>query len=95
MAFFNSFRGTFADQQIMVAADIRNNRFVHFIAADTDRTGKNNIAQSQNRDFGRAPADIDNHRPGRFGYRQTGADRRRHRFLNQKYFARAAASADS
>ena len=52
-------------------------------------------AERDHRDLGGAAADIDDHVAGRLGDRQPGADRRRHRLLDQVDFARAADSADS
>ena len=70
----------------MVAADIRNDGVVHLVAADPDRTGVNNAAERDHGYFGSTAADIDHHAAGRFGYRQTGTDRRSHRFFNQTDF---------
>ena len=52
----------FADQQIVVAADVGDDRLVHLVAADAHRGGVGEAAQRQHRDFGRAAADIDDHR---------------------------------
>src|SRR5271170_1442070 len=79
----------------MVAADIGDDRLVHLIAAHPNRPAVNDAAEREHRDFRRAAADIDDHRAGRLGHRQTGADRRRHRLLDQKYPPGAGAFADS
>src|SRR5207237_9914032 len=73
----------FADQEVMVAADIRDDRLVHLVAADPHRAGIDDAAEREDRDLGRAAADIDDHRAGRLGHGQAGADRRRHRLLDQ------------
>ena len=75
----------------MIAPDIGDDRLVHLVAADPDRAGIDNAAQREDRDLGGAAADIDNHRSRRFGHRQAGADRRRHRLLDQKHPARTGA----
>ena len=83
--------GAFADQQVMVAADIGDDRLVHLVAADPHRAGIDDAAERQHRDLGGAAADVDHHRAGRLGDRQAGADRRRHRLLDQEDPARAGA----
>ena len=79
----------FADQQILVAADIGDDRLVHLVAADAHTARIDDAAQRQHRDFRRAAADIHHHRAGGFGDRQAGADGGRHRFFDQKDAARA------
>ena len=74
----------FADQQVMVAADIGDDRLVHLVAADAHRARIDDAAERQHRHFGGAAADIDDHRAGGLGDRQAGADRRRHRLLDQE-----------
>ena len=73
----------------MVAPDIGDDGFVHLVAANPHGAGIHNAAQGQNGDFRRAAANIHNHGSCRFGHRQPGANRRRHRFFNKKYAARA------
>jgi hypothetical protein len=73
----------FADQQVVVAAHIADDRFVHLVAADAHRSGVGKAAQRQHRNFGRAAADVDDHRADRFGHRHVGADRGGHRFKDQ------------
>ena len=66
----------------MVAADIGDDRLVHLVAAHPHRAAIDDAAERQHRDLGRAAADIDDHRAGRLGHRQPGADRCRHRLLD-------------
>ena len=73
----------FADQQVVVAANVGADRLVHLVAADADRGGVSEAAQRQHRDFGGAAADIDDHRADRLGHRHVGADRGGHRLLDQ------------
>src|SRR5690606_14014125 len=81
----------FTDQQVMHAADIGNNGVVHLVAADAHGTRIDDAAQRNHGDFGRAAADIDDHRTGGFGDGQSGADRGSHGFFNQFDTARAGA----
>ena len=83
----------FADQQILVAADIGDDRLVHLVAADAHAARIDDAAQRQHRHFGGAAADIHHHRAGGFGDRKAGADRRRHRLLDQKDAAGAGRQA--
>ena len=46
-------------------------------------------AERDDGDLGRAAADVDDHVPGRLGDGQAGADRGRHRLLDQVGLARA------
>ena len=79
----------------MVAANVRNNRIIHFVAADSDRAGINNTAERNNRHLGGAAADVNNHAAGWLRHRQSGADCRRHRFFDQANFDGSRRSADS
>ena len=80
--------GAFADQQVVVAADIADDRLVHLVAADAHRSGIGQPAQREDRDFGRAAADIDDHRTDWLGHRHVGADSGRHRLQDQEDLAR-------
>src|SRR5207302_7102166 len=53
-----------ADEQVMVAPDIGDDRLVHLVAADPHRAGIDDAAKREHRDLGGAAADIDDHRPG-------------------------------
>ena len=50
-------------------------------------------AERDHRDLARAAADVDDHRAGGLAHRQAGADRGRHRLLDQVGLARAGAQA--
>ncbi len=73
-----------ADQKVLVAADIGDDGFVHLVAADAHRARIDDAAERQHGHFGRAAADIDDHRAGGLADRKAGADRGRHRFLDQE-----------
>ena len=89
--FLDTGRRAFADQQVMIAADVGDDRFVHLVAADPHAPGIDDATQRQDRDFGGAAADVDDHRAGRLGHRQAGADGGRHRLLDQIHLAATGA----
>src|SRR6266567_6418851 len=64
------FGAALADQKVMVAPDIGDDRLIHLVAADPHRAGIDDAAQREDRHLGRAAADINYHRAGRLGYRQ-------------------------
>src|SRR6185369_11938144 len=76
-------RGRFADQEVVVAADVGADRFIHLVPADAHGSRVSEAAKRQDRDLGRPAADIDDHRPDRLGHRHVGADRSRHRLFDQ------------
>ena len=77
--------GSFADQQVEVSPDIGGDRIVHPVAADARRAAEGQALERDHADLGGAAADVDDHRPDRFGDRKPGADRRRHRLLDQRH----------
>ncbi len=81
--------GGFADQQIMVAADIGMMASSILSPPTRTRARIDDAAKRQHGDFGGAAADIDDHRAGRLVDGQAGADRGRHRLLDQVHAARA------
>src|SRR5208283_4687645 len=78
-----------ADEQIVLALDVLDDRFIHLVARDPHRARKDDASQRNDGDLGGAAADIDNHVAGRLGNWQPGADRSRHRLFNQVNLARA------
>ncbi len=81
--------GLLADQQLVLALDVVDDRLVHLVAADAEALGDDDAAERDHGDLGRAAADVDDHVPGRLGDRQAGADRGGHRLLDQVRLARA------
>ena len=81
-----------ADQQLVLALDVVDDRLVELVAADADRLRDDDPAERDDRDLAGAAADVDDHRAGRLADRQAGADRRRHRLLDQVGLARARAT---
>ena len=70
-----------------------DDRLVELVAADPDRLRDDDPAERDHRDLGGAAADVDDQRAGRLGDRQAGADRRRHRLLDQVGLAGAGREA--
>ena len=60
-----------------------DDRVVHLVAADADRLRDDDPAERDHGDLAGAAADVDDHRAGRLADRQAGADRGRHRLLDQ------------
>ena len=81
--------GLLADEQLVVALDVVDDRLVHLVAADAQRLRDDDAAERDDRDLGRAAADVDDHVPGRLCDGETGADRGRHRLLDEIRLARA------
>jgi hypothetical protein len=69
----------FSDEEIMVAANVGNDRLVHLVAADPNRSAIDEAAKRQYRHLGRPASDIDDHRAGWLGHRKTGTDACCHR----------------
>ena len=78
-----------ADQELVVALDVVDDRLVHLVAADAEGLRDDDPAERDDGDLGRAAADVDDHVPGRLGDGQPGADRGGHRLLDQVRLARA------
>ena len=76
-----------ADEQVVLALDVLRDRLVHRVAGDADRLAVDDAGQRDDRDVGRAAADVHDHVAGRFGDRQPGADRRGHRLFDQVHLA--------
>ena len=81
--------GLLADQQLVLALDVVDDRLVHLVAADAEALGDDDPAERDHGDLGGAAADVDDHVPGRLGDREAGADRGGHRLLDQVGLPRA------
>ena len=79
------------DQEVMVAADVGDDRLVHLVAADAHGARIDDAAQRQHGHLGGATADVDDHGTRGLGHRQARADCRRHRLLDQPDLAGAGA----
>jgi hypothetical protein len=81
------------DQHLVLALRVVDDRLVELIAGDADRLRHDDPTERDHSDLGRAAADVDDHRTGRLADRQPGADRGRHRLLDQVGLARAGRQA--
>src|SRR5262249_25688056 len=63
----------------------------HAVAADADGLRVNDAGERDDRDFGRSPADVDDHVARRLGDRKTSADRCGHRLFDEVDLARPGA----
>ena len=79
--------GALADEEVVRLARVRDDRLVELVAGDPHRLAVDDAGEGDDRDVGRAAADVDDHVARRFGDRHPRADRRRHRFLDQVHFA--------
>jgi hypothetical protein len=82
-------RGLLADQELVLLLDVADDRLVHLVAADSEGLGDDDASEGDDGDFARAPADVDDHVPGRLGDGEAGADCRGHRLLDQVRFSGA------
>ena len=78
-----------ADQELVLALDVVDDRLVHLVAADAQRLRDDDAAERDDGDLGRAAADVDDHVAGRLGDGQPGADRGGHGLLDEVRLARA------
>jgi hypothetical protein len=85
--------GLGADRQFVALLAVADDRLVELVAADPDRLRDDDAAEADHRDLGGAAADVDDHRAGRLGDREAGADRGRHRLLDQVCLAGAGREA--
>ena len=81
------FCGSLAQCERVFLLDVGDDRFVEFIAADPDALAGDDATEGDHRDLGGAAADVDDHVAGRLADRQAGADRRRHRLLDDENLA--------
>src|SRR5581483_10380023 len=81
--------GGFADEHVVLTADVRDDRLVELVAADAHRLGVDDAAERDDRDFGRTAADVEDHRAARLGDRDAGAHRGGDRLFDHVDLARA------
>jgi hypothetical protein len=81
--------GALADQQVVLALDVLDDRLVELVAADADRLAGDDAGERDHGDLGGAAADVDDHVAAGLGDRQAGADRRGHRLLDEEHLAGA------
>ena len=75
-----------ADQHVVLAFHVVDDRFVHLVATDADRARRHDAGERDHRDVRRATTDVNDHVPGRRRHVQPRTDRRRHRLLDQEHF---------
>src|SRR5207253_10553728 len=73
-----------ANEEIMVAADIGDDCFVHLVAPDPHRAAIDDAAQGEHRYLRRSTSDINDHRSCGLGHRKAGTDRCGHWLLDQE-----------
>ena len=83
------FGGALADQQAHVATHVRHDRLIHLVTSDANRCRGDDAAERDDRDFGGATSDVDHHRARGGLDRKAGADRGRHRLLDEVRLARS------
>ena len=70
------------EQQRVLALDVADERLVDLVAADAHGARGDDAAEADDGDVGGAAADVDDHRGAGLLDRQAGADRGRHRLLD-------------
>src|SRR5579884_3310757 len=80
-----------ADGQAVLAAGVLQDGLVDLVARGADRAADDDAFERDDRHFGGAAADVDDHAAGRLGNGQAGPDRRRHGLLDQERLAGAGA----
>src|SRR5215211_7869329 len=85
--------GLLADQELVLLLDVVDDRLVELVAADADRLRDDDPAERDHRDLRGAAADVDDHVARRLPDGKAGADRGRHRLLDQVCLARACRQA--
>src|SRR6185295_14983088 len=81
------------DHQLVLALDVIDDGLVELVAADADRLRHDDAAERDHRNLARAAADVDDHVAGGLANREPGADRGRHRLLDEVRLARAGREA--
>src|SRR6056297_2112726 len=79
--------GTVADQQVLLVADVADDRLVELVAGDAQALAHHDSAQADDGDVRRAPADVDDHRAGGLGDVDAGPDGGGQRLLDQERLA--------
>ena len=88
-AYLDFFRSAFTYHHIVGAFHVRGDRFIKFVSAHPQAAAEDDTGKGNNCDFASSPAYVHDHVARRFVNRQTNADGRSHRLLNQIHLARA------
>ena len=78
--------GALADEEVVLALDIGNDRFVHLVAGHADGAGVDDAGEGDDGDVGGAAADVDDHISARLGDGQAGADGGDHGLFDEVHF---------
>ena len=81
-------RRALAEEQVVLAPGERDDVLVHLVATDADAPRDDDAAEADDRDLGRAAADVDDEAAGRLRDGQPGPDRGGHRLLDEPCPAR-------
>ena len=79
-----------ADEQLVSALNVLDDRLVELVATNTDRLSHNDAAERDDSNLGRATADVDDHVARWFRDREPGADCSGHRLFDQVGDTRAS-----
>src|SRR6266581_7580070 len=82
-------RGSLPDEQVVPALEVSRDRIVDSVAADANGMRDHHARKGDDRNLGRAAADVADGVATRFGYGQTGPDRGRERLVDQPCLPRA------
>src|SRR4051812_12581371 len=82
-----------ADEQLVLALDVADDRLVELVAADADRLRDDDAAEGDHGDLARAAADVDDHGARGLADGQPGPDRGGHRLLDEVGLARTGREA--
>src|SRR5690606_29681548 len=75
----------------MLGTHVLDDIFIQFIACNANPAADDDAAKREQRHFGRAAADVDDHASARFLNRQSSADRSSYRLFDEIHLARACA----
>src|SRR6478736_3596558 len=75
-------RGSLTERERVFLLDVRDDRVVELVARDPDGFARDDAAQRDDRNLGRAATHIDDHVAGGLMYGEPGADRGGHRLLD-------------
>src|SRR6185503_17798729 len=83
----DAFGGLLTDRHVVLSLHVRDDRFVHLVAADPNALRIDDAGERYHGDLGRTAADVDDHVAARLGDRKPGADRRSHGLFDQENLA--------
>ncbi len=75
--------GALADEQVVLALEVGDDRLVHLVAGHADGAGVDDAGERDDGDVGGAAADVDDHVAAGLGDGEAGADGGDHRLLDE------------